>query len=258
MVEEIAKPDPEANETVRLLGVPVWNPTYEAFKSWFLRESSDLEHATLLGIVNAHSLNLAKSDTAYRECLQSMDRCINDGIGVRLAARMRGCELHYNFNGTDLWPRIFSEAEGLRVYLYGASETSNAGAAAAIQARYPGVEVVGRANGYERTLGPELIEEINALRPNVLLVALGQPKQELELCRHEKDLKVGLACGVGALFDFMSGNVSRAPAAWRNVGLEWLYRLAKEPRRMFRRYVLGNPLFLIRALRHRRRDRKGS
>ena len=240
---------------MRLLGVAIWNPTYEEFRAWFNEASQDRSQATLLGIVNAHTLNLAAKAPQYKSCLMSMDRLINDGIGVRLGARMRGQDFNYNFNGTDLWPRLLAEATpGLRVFLYGSTEVSNAGAAAAILERYPSVEVVGRLNGYDSS--PEqVIAALARADADILLVALGQPRQEQFLCQHARELRVGLACGIGALFDFLSGSVPRAPAGWRRLKLEWAYRLLREPRRMFGRYVVGNPLFLARAWVWRSKDR---
>ena len=239
---------------VNILGFPIWNPSYEEFRRWFEAAARDRSSTRLLGIVNAHTLNLAQADPAYGQCLRSMDVLINDGIGLGLAARMRGTPFKDNLNGTDLFPRLLGELERpLRVFLYGAREQSNAGAAEAIGRRFPAVEVVGRINGYadpER----EALPAIRQAEADVLLAALGQPRQELFLSRYKAELGVAIACGVGALFDFLSGAIPRAPEPMRRLKIEWLFRLWLEPGRMFSRYVVGNPLFLARAARWARRD----
>jgi beta-1,4-glucosyltransferase len=241
-------------EFVNIFGIPIWNPAYDQFAPWWQASLADKDKPTLLGIVNAHTLNLAFERPHYAEVLRAMDALINDGVGARIAARMRRKPFQYNFNGTDLFPRIFSEQqEPLTVFLYGATEGSNAGAAQRIGAKWPHIKVVGRMNGFDAS-PPDVFKEIQKAGPDLLLVALGQPRQELFLHEHRNDLTAGVACGVGALFDFLSGTVPRAPQAFRKARMEWAYRLAKEPRRMFGRYVTGNPKFLVRARIWKGRD----
>jgi exopolysaccharide biosynthesis WecB/TagA/CpsF family protein len=115
------------------------------------------------------------------------------------------------------------------------------------------VEVVGRANGYDSP-AEQVLAEIAISEPDLVLVALGQPKQECWIYENRERIKAKIVCGVGALFDFLSGTVTRAPLPMRKLKLEWAYRLSCEPRRMFRRYVAGNPKFLLRAAMTRRRD----
>ena len=125
-------------------------------------------------------------------------------------------------------------------------------AARNIEARYPAVRVVGVRDGYSSDHDQaELLEAINDARPHLLLVALGNPLQEHWIADHQVQLQVGIACGVGALLDFLSESIPRAPRWLRRCRLEWLYRLWLEPRRMMKRYLLGNPLFLLRAAGYR-------
>lgn len=242
-------------DRISVFGVGIWNPDYEALKSWFERQVHDVKpEPALLTIANAHTLNLAWTKPHYRWALSRSSAVINDGVGLAMAAKLRDGAFTYNFNGTDLFPRLFSEIrEPIKVFLYGASEESNRGAAEEIEQRFPMVQIVGRRNGYSGSLS-QVIDEINASGADLLLVALGQPRQELWLERNRGRLAVNMACGVGALFDFLSGTAQRAPAPVRKLRLEWLYRLAREPRRMFARYVVGNPIFLFRAWRMRSID----
>lgn len=236
----------DRSESIDLLGVSIWNPTYDSFKLWWNQAMAGSRRTRLLGIANAHSLNLAHERPGLHACLCAMDAVLNDGIGAAIAARLRGREFHYNFNGTDLFPRLFAESQQeLRVYLYGASPASNAGAALEIERRYPNVRVVGRMHGFA---DPELAaRSIARSGADLLLVALGQPKQEFFLIEHREALNVKVACGVGALFDFLSGSTPRAPRWVRSLRMEWAYRLLREPVRLFHRYVVGNPKFLWRA-----------
>lgn len=245
-MSSVPAPTPERSESIDLLGVPVWNPTYESFKLWWNQALAGSRRTRLLGIANAHSLNLAHERPSLHACLCAMDVVLNDGVGAAIAARLRGSGFHYNFNGTDLFPRLFSETQQeLRVYLYGASPESNEGAAREIERRYPNVRIVGRMHGYA---DPDLAaRSIARSGSDLLLVALGQPKQEYFLTAHREHLNVKVACGVGALFDFLSGATPRAPRWVRAARMEWGYRLLREPVRLFHRYVVGNPKFLWRA-----------
>jgi N-acetylglucosaminyldiphosphoundecaprenol N-acetyl-beta-D-mannosaminyltransferase len=239
-----------------ILGVPFWNPTYEEFNCWWQQAlSDDAGGCKSVFIANAHTLNIACTSKEYTDCLERADVLVNDGFGYRIASRLRGHETRYNFNGTDLFPRLFGELKGpLKVFLYGADEESNEGTAKRLAADFPFVKVVGRLHGYGTE--EDAVEAINACTPDPLLCALGQPKQEIFMLRWADRLKVKIQVGVGGLFDFLSGSKSRAPKLMRDIGFEWLYRLGQEPRRLFRRYVIGNPLFLVRCLIYLRRDNR--
>jgi N-acetylglucosaminyldiphosphoundecaprenol N-acetyl-beta-D-mannosaminyltransferase len=237
-----------------VLGVPFWNPDYEEFIAWWHTVLSDDTGCKTVFIANAHTLNIACVNREYATCLQEADALINDGFGYRIASKLRGHETRYNFNGTDLFPRMFSELQKpLKVFLYGADDESNAKTAKMLADRYPLVDIVGRLHGYGSE--EEAIAAINACEPDLLLCALGQPKQELFMHNYRSRLKAKVQVGVGGLFDFLSGTKSRAPKLMRDIGFEWLYRLAQEPRRLFRRYVIGNPLFLVRCLLDLKRDK---
>ena len=203
--------------------------------------------------VNAHSLNLAFNDDRYRTALRRADLVLNDGFGLDLAARMRGRRFPENLNGSDFTLRLLELAadKGWQVYLYG----GRPGVAATVRERLSHtieqLQVVGVCDGYSRRSPEEIVEDIRAARADVVLVALGQPQQELWLDTHLAGTGCRLGVGVGAFLDFVSGRVARAPHWMNRLGIEWLFRLAHEPSRLWRRYVVGNPLFLWRAWRFR-------
>jgi exopolysaccharide biosynthesis WecB/TagA/CpsF family protein len=205
---------------------------------------------------NAHTLNNVWGSRSFRMAIDAIPVRLNDGIGFRIAARMRGVDPCYNFNGTDLIPRLLSELEDpLRVFLYGASEEANLKVATWLEEKYPLVRVVGRINGYvdpEKEAVPAIVKT----DADLVLVALGHPKQEIFVARHASELNAKIVYCVGGLFDFLSGTKPRAPKIFRVASLEWVFRLAIEPRRMFRRYVVGNPVFLLRSLRQTVSDRR--
>ena len=241
-------------ESVDCLGLRVARLHWDELLDWFLQtvaEPRARRRCARLFLANAHTLNLACSMPSFREALASADVVLNDGVGMELCARLRGKPFFYNFNGTNLVPRLLSACSErglpLRTFLFGARPGRAALAAEKLMAEYPSLRVVGVRDGYQRD-DEAVVAAVNAARPDLLLVALGNPTQEEWISANAARLDAGVAIGVGALFDFLSGATQRAPVALRALRLEWTFRLLLEPRRMFRRYVLGNPLFLWRAL----------
>ncbi|TYC49270.1 WecB/TagA/CpsF family glycosyltransferase [Rhodobacterales bacterium] len=207
-----------------------------------------------IGICNAHTIMTALDQPAYAATLNRMT-LLNDGIGIALANRIiYGKRFRENLNGTDLIPHVLAEIDlPLRIYLLGAGEKQVTAAARHIEATYPGHVVVGYRNGYfEPQDCGDICAAINKAKPDLLLVAMGNPRQEMFIAQNRHQFDATVAIGVGALFDFMSGTVARAPRFVRSLGLEWLFRLLQEPRRLFRRYVFGIPRFLIAVFRCKR------
>jgi len=205
--------------------------------------------------VNAHTLNLAAGDPAYCETLNSADFVFPDGTGVRWAARLQGVRVVENMPGTDFVPEMFHAAadRGHSYFLLGADAKTIAAAAEYAQKTFSGWRLAGSHHGFlnDAAVDAAAVDQINAARPDVLLVGMGNPLQERWIASHQARLDVSLAIGVGGLFDFWAGNVSRSPDWLRRLGHEWLWRLFQEPGRKARRYLLGNPLFLARILRER-------
>lgn len=206
---------------------------------------------TRIAFVNPDCVNIAARDAAYRRTLGQFDWVCADGIGMKIAGSLLGQPVRQNLNGTDLFPRLCSElgASGHSVYLLGSRDGVADAAAQWALEHYPTLKIAGTRSGYFTAAEePEVLAEIRATGAKVLLVALGAPRQELWLERNLEATGAVVGLGVGGLFDFYSGRIPRAPQWLREIGGEWIYRLIQEPRRMWRRYVVGNWVFLFRII----------
>jgi N-acetylglucosaminyldiphosphoundecaprenol N-acetyl-beta-D-mannosaminyltransferase len=208
--------------------------------------------------VNAHVLNESREDPALRAALMDADLVYCDGYGVRLAAKALSTEIPHRMTGADwIWDLAARcEERDASVYLLGGDPGVAAQAGQRLRRTHPGLRVVGTHHGYfQMGSGHDdrVIEDVNACCPDILLVGMGTPKQEIWAQRSVDRLDCSVLWSVGALFDFVSGRVPRAPASLSDNGLEWIFRLAIEPQRMWRRYLVGNPVFLGRVLSQARR-----
>ncbi|MDD3886222.1 MAG: WecB/TagA/CpsF family glycosyltransferase [Victivallaceae bacterium] len=203
-----------------------------------------------VGFVNADCFNKGMTDRAYRETLGRFDLVFPDGSGAALAGKLLRKPLCDNVNGTDLLPPLLEmcEQKGFTVFFFGGRPGVAETMRSNLMKKYPRLRTVGVLHGY--TADDEAVGLIAAAHPDLLLVAKGAPLQEFFIDRNFDRLGCTVAMGVGGLFDFFSGRIPRAPGWLRRLGLEWCFRLAMEPRRMFRRYVIGNPLFVWRVLRY--------
>lgn len=237
-----------------VLGVPIANVTMdEAIEKILVCVRAGTP--SQIAFVNSHCLNESASCPAYRTVLRQAALVLADGIGLQLAARMLGVSLRANVNGTDLFPLLCERLsnEGRSLYFLGGQPGVTAAAARAMQARFPNLRIAGVRDGYFRAdEESDVLGEINRSGADVLLVGMGIPSQELWLSRHHEALVLPVRIGVGGLFDFYSGRIPRAPRWMREIGMEWTWRLWQEPARMWRRYVIGNPLFLFRVWRQTR------
>ena len=200
----------------------------------------------MYAFVNAHCLNIAYNDHEYRDILNNVfDKVWPDGVGVRMAGRRLGFSVPENVNGTDLFPLIASSG-GLSFWFLGGRPGVAVKAMERCMKMFPTSRFLGATDGYQSDWS-RVLPDIAAARPDVLLVALGVPMQEKWLATHGKHLRdIGCAIAVGGLLDFLSGRIPRAPRWVRKLSIEWMWRLAMEPRRMFVRYVIGNFMFMHR------------
>ena len=239
--------------TIEILGVPLVRLTADEALDEIerLAESSP---PVFVAHANAYTLNSAAGDPSYGEVLRRAGLVLNDGKGVMLAARLLGDRFPADLNGNFFTPLLLRRAadRSWPVYLLGARPGVAAAAADVLVGSIPELQVSGVHDGY---LSPAdldgVIAGIRDSGAEVLLVALGNPRQERWLDEHLAKTGVRIGVGVGAFFDFQTGTIPRAPEWMNRLGLEWVHRLVLEPRRMWRRYLVGNPLFLARVLRSR-------
>jgi len=207
--------------------------------------------ATRIAFVNPDCVNIAARDGLYRQTLDGFDWVCADGIGMKIAGSLLGRPVRQNLNGTDLFPRLCAAlaASGRSLYLLGARPGVAESVAQWAVAHHPRLRIAGTSSGYfSPHEEPALLQQIRAAGADVLLVALGAPRQELWLARNLEASGATVGMGVGGLFDFYSGRIPRAPLWLREIGGEWIYRLLQEPGRMWRRYLVGNWVFLFRIV----------
>jgi len=232
-----------------IMGLPVVNATSQETAEVLLADGPQRHVA----FVNAHCMNTRAKSPTYARALTRCAFVLPDGIGVEMAARMMGLRFTENLNGTDFVPFLMSMAarKGLTVFLFGGRPGVAQAAANTLARQSPGLRIAGTRDGYDGAQDPDAaIDHINASGADIVLVAMGVPTQELWLDQHGGALTARLVMGVGALFDFLAGEVKRAPAAVRRWKLEWAFRLLQEPKRLAKRYLMGNPEFLLRAGAH--------
>lgn len=206
--------------------------------------------ARVFAFCNMHTFNLARRLPALAGAL-SRATVFNDGIGVDLASRLiHGKAFPANLNGTDLTPAVLAGLQSpIRVCLVGSRPEVVTRAAAVLEARYPCIQVVNVHDGFfDATEGERLIDTLARIDPDLVLVGMGNPRQELWAINAATRVAATFLC-VGAFLDFTSGSIQRAPGMVRRLRGEWLYRLAQEPRRLGGRYLIGGPRFMVDILR---------
>lgn len=209
-------------------------------------------HRRCVFFVNADCINITARDPGYRRLLARDDAWVfGDGVGVRIAGAINHQRVVDNVNGTDMFPLLAARCagNGQAIFLLGGREGIARRVEQRMTARYPGLRIAGTYHGF---FGPDasdaVIDQVNASGADIVLVALGAPLQERFIARHRAALQAPVLVGVGGLFDFYSGRIRRAPKLVRELSLEWVWRMAMEPRRLWKRYLLGNVAFLARVL----------
>jgi N-acetylglucosaminyldiphosphoundecaprenol N-acetyl-beta-D-mannosaminyltransferase len=238
---------------VNVLGVGVDPLTVEELHAEIGRLVRKRQRGLVLN-ANAHCLNLCYEDPALRDFLNGAEIVFCDGAGVMLAARILGRRIPARITYADwAWQLAdFAAARNFSLYFLGARPGVAQAAARRLRERYPGLEIAGVHHGYfDRSENEAVVEEINAAAPDILLVGLGMPLQEYWLMENRARIDASVALTGGAVFDYVSGRLRRGPRLLVGSGFEWLARLLVEPRRLWRRYLVGNPLFLLRVVRQR-------
>lgn len=201
--------------------------------------------------INVHSIHIALRCSDLLQCINRADIVLPDGSGLKIAGKICGNPVVENLNGTDFTPKVLTMAqeEGFTVYLVGAREETLHACRKWLAANYPLLQIVGHHHGYFTVEQEhELIIDVNSKKPNIVLVALGTPRQELWISKHAPTLKAGICLAVGGLFDFLSGEQPRAPIWLRRIGMEWIFRFLYDPRTKWDRVIIEIPTFLILVL----------
>ncbi|WP_042350941.1 WecB/TagA/CpsF family glycosyltransferase [Bacillus massiliigorillae] len=198
--------------------------------------------------VNPEKVMAAEQNEQLRELINNSTYGIPDGVGILLASKLKKGTITSRVTGVDMMDRLleFAAKKGYRVFLYGAKEEVVSQAKAKIEEKYPEIIISGYENGYVQD-PKQVVNKINEAKADLLFVAMGSPKQELWIREHMDSVSAKVFQGVGGSFDVFAGHVKRAPAFYRNLGLEWFYRLMKEPKRLKRQLAL--PKFLLKVMR---------
>ena len=244
-----------------VFGLKVNNDCMTDAVHWAVSSSDELSAMSRCKVacfINVNSVNLVQKFPQLKAHLNRADRCFADGSGMRIAANRIGVQLKGNVNGTDMLPFLCraAAANDLSIYLLGAKPGVARTTANNLCLEYPKLHIAGAEHGYfDAGSDLQVIEKINQSGADILLLAMGSPTQEKWLIKHAHLLHCRTALAVGGLFDFYSGRISRAPLWMRELGMEWIWRLLQEPKTKFKRYVIGNPLFLFRTfiLNHARK-----
>lgn len=237
-------------KSIDILGLPVAVLTWEEGIG-LLDEIVETGRFTPVSFLNAHNANVAVADDEFAAAMRRF-LVLPDGIGVDIAAKaIHGHPFPANLNGTDFIPGFLKTRDKpLVVGLLGTTRENVEAACRTLHTLAPQhrFEVIG--DGFFDSEGEvQVLERLRSVRPDLLLVAMGVPRQELWISATLNDAHCTVPVGVGALLDFLSGAVPRAPVWVRRLRMEWVYRLCQEPGRLWRRYILGNPLFLWRVAR---------
>jgi N-acetylglucosaminyldiphosphoundecaprenol N-acetyl-beta-D-mannosaminyltransferase len=249
----------DALERVDVLGVSVACLDVPGMLDLVRRWSFEPTRRTIL-YVNAHCLNTAYRDPAYHAILNRADLVYSDGISVVWSARwLDGRQLH-KMTGAD-WIYDFADwaqaanrhqPDGVRVYILAGKPGIAHAAGHNLRRKFPGIHIVGVCDGFFREKSQAaVLQDIAETEPHVLFVGMGTPLQEKWLAAHRDEIAAPVCWAVGALFDYVAGVEPRVPAWMNTLALEWLFRMLIDPAGKWRRYILGNPLFVLRILRQK-------
>ncbi|WP_404405255.1 WecB/TagA/CpsF family glycosyltransferase [Jeotgalibacillus malaysiensis] len=229
------------------LGVDVSPLNYDELIGALYKRLEEHQNSFIVAI-NPEKIMKAQQDEALRNLLNRADFQIPDGIGVILASKFKKGKIKRRVTGIDMMLRICQEAQvrKKKIFLFGAKPGIADEAKAGLEKMYPGIQVAGTLNGYEKD--PDVIRQtINDAKPDILFVAMGSPAQEYFIVDNMHELHPHIFQGVGGSFDVLSGRIKRAPEGFQRLGLEWFYRLLKEPKRIKRQLIL--PVFLLEVLK---------
>lgn len=245
------------SDQIEILGVRIDPFTVDDLYS-AIGDIVDLKQKEIIANVNAQAMNLSYKLPWFRTFLNESKYVFCDGFGVILGARLLGHHLPERVTYADwIWELAsVAETSGWTIYFLGAKEGVAEKAAENLMDRYPDLNIIGCHHGYfdkrpNSSENASVLEQINSSEPNILIVGFGMPRQELWLSENWQNVNANVALTGGAVFDYASGELKRGPDWMTQRGLEWFARLIIEPKRLWRRYIIGNPLFIWRILKSR-------
>lgn len=237
-------------DTITILGVPIDNVTLEdvgTITEKLIEESN--KTCKMVFAPNVEFIMMAQKDRDFFNLLQESSLSTPDSIGVIIGAKLQKKAFKERIPGQSYFRKVveLSNEKGYSIYLLGGEPGIPEKTKENLEKLFPNVNIVGLHNGYfDKNVEKEIINEINSLQPNVLFVALGAPKQEKWIKEHRHELKVDIAAGQGGTYDYEAGKIKRAPVWIQKIGMEWFWRLLKEPTRIKRQLVL--PVYLVKIL----------
>lgn len=237
-------------KTIEILGINFISTSFRHMVEILTKKIEDNEK-TFVVTANPEIVMYSLEDEDYRNNVALADYVVPDGNGILLAGKLLHKPVEERITGYDLTVELLTlgNATGWKVYLLGGKEEVNVKAVNHIRKTYPNVKVVGSHNGYFDWKDDSIQNEILNTEPDIVLVALGFPKQEKWIAEHLNSFSKGIFIGVGGSIDVLAGEVKRAPMIWQRLKLEWFYRLLKQPSRW--RRMLALPRFVIKVMNHR-------
>ena len=228
-----------------ILGIDVSVTTYEELKTSVENDILN-NHKSFVVAINPEKILKARKNADLKMLLNKATYQIPDGVGIVYASKIKKGKINSRITGIDCMDMLckLSNEKGYKIFMYGAKKEVIEKARFALKEKYKNINIVGTVDGYEKD-NSKIIDEINSSQADIIFVALGSPKQEQWIANNIGTLCVKIYQGVGGSFDVISGNIKRAPAWMQNHGLEWLYRLAKEPKRVFRQVALLKFILLM-------------
>jgi N-acetylglucosaminyldiphosphoundecaprenol N-acetyl-beta-D-mannosaminyltransferase len=236
------------NNMVEILGVNFVNKSFKEVID-FLSKQITQETKTFLVTANPEIVMYAKGNSEYRDLVQTADLVVPDGFGILLASKILKSPIQERVTGYDLAIRLLELANQNHwsIYLLGGKDSTNKKAIHNIRMQFPNAIIAGSHNGYFDWKDNIIAEEIHATNPDIVLVALGYPKQEKWIAENMSKFSKGIFIGVGGTIDVLAGEVKRAPKIWQKMNLEWFYRFLMQPSRW--RRMIALPRFVLEILK---------
>ncbi|PFR30837.1 glycosyltransferase [Bacillus cereus] len=233
-----------------------FHETTNKIESWILNQENNY-----VCVCNTHSVVTSGNDQLFHKALDNAGLCVPDGMPLVWALKAYGYKNQDRVDGPNLMLKLceLSALKGYKIFLYGGTDETLEALEVELNQRFLNVKIIGKYSPpfrkLEKNEEQEIIHMINSTKPDLVFVSLGCPKQEIWMFNH-KDKIDGVMLGVGAAFEFIIGNIKRPPLVFQKLGLEWLFRLMSEPKRLWKRYAYNNPVYIYRFLKNYKKNKR--